>query len=119
MLVIWSLFVSCTLGFSKFQVSGPPAVLPHSRKKLPERSLKWWPGVGSSRMGTLARQWFSTGKSVHPTLQHAEQIAFLLDFGAIVCDTQQRSSNPWVTSFLHPNLQMKFQVSKAVGTFPM
>ena len=40
----------------KFQLSGPPAVLPHSRTKLPERSLKRWPGVGSSRMGTLARQ---------------------------------------------------------------
>ena len=32
----------------KFQVSSPPALLPHSRKKLLERSLKRWPGVGSS-----------------------------------------------------------------------
>ena len=52
------------------------------------------------------------------SLQRAEQIAFLLDFGAIVCDTQQRSSHQWVTSFLHPNLQVKFQLSAASGSKP-
>ena len=42
----------------------------------------------------------------------------MLDFGATVCDTQQRSSNQWVTSFLHPNLRMKFQLSAASGCRP-
>ena len=54
------------------------------------------------------------GQECHPTPQHVEQIAFLLDFGAIVSD--QRSSNQWSTSLLYPNLQIKFQVRKNAQT---
>ena len=90
--------VPCTLRFSKFQLSSPPAVLPHSRKKLWSRDV----AVASRPPYSFLRAFGSKNGGLEATATGFQTITWKILY---------LNLDQWVTSFFPPSSQMKFQLS--------